>query len=176
VVRKIPSGPCPSPNSIAAQCNPCYKTSLYVIDFKCALNFGEGHLTCGSPKFHRRRGALRISNIQFETDRREVKQVKVCNIVTCPVAAGEIAIRQPTRAMSVDAEIVENPRSMKGAKRTKVERRRHHLRFQNFPATKSFRTLAFADPRIIRPSVGILREPFLSASRVIRWLRGAGVR
>jgi hypothetical protein len=27
--------------------------------------------------------------------RREVKQVKVCNIVTCPVAAGEIAIRQP---------------------------------------------------------------------------------
>ena len=79
--------------------------------------------------------------------------------------------------MSVDAEIVENPRSMKGAKRTKVERRRrHHLRFQNFPATKSFRTLAFADPRIILPSVGILREPFLSASHVIRWPRGAGVR
>jgi hypothetical protein len=31
---------------------------------------------------------------------------------------------------------------------------------QNLPATKSFRTLAFADPRIILPSVGILREPF----------------
>jgi hypothetical protein len=73
----------------------------------------------------------------------------------------KILSRNAARAMSVDAEIVENPRSMKGAKRTKVERRRRlHLRFQNFPATKSFRTLAFADPRIILPSVGILREPF----------------
>jgi NAD(P)-dependent dehydrogenase (short-subunit alcohol dehydrogenase family) len=47
--------------------------------------------------------------------------------------------------MSVDAEIVENPRSMKGGEAHESERRRLHLRFQNFPATKSFRTLAFAE-------------------------------
>jgi hypothetical protein len=73
----------------------------------------------------------------------------------------KILSRSAGRAMSVDAEIVENPRSMKGAKRTKVKRRRRlHTRFQDFLATKSFRTLAFAEPHIILPSVGILRESF----------------
>jgi hypothetical protein len=32
--------------------------------------------SCGSPKCHRTRGALRISNIQFEAERRELKQNK----------------------------------------------------------------------------------------------------
>jgi hypothetical protein len=48
---------------------------------------------CGSPKCHRTRGALRIRNIEFEAERREFKQDKAWNIVTCPLA-GEITIRQ----------------------------------------------------------------------------------
>jgi len=45
-----------------------------------ALSFGEidpqSPQHCGSPKCHRPPGALRISNIQFEAERREFKQDK----------------------------------------------------------------------------------------------------
>jgi hypothetical protein len=54
-------------------------------DDRALLRFAQAgeqeRIHCGSRKFHRRRGDLRISNIQFETDRRGVKQVKVCTLL-----------------------------------------------------------------------------------------------